>query len=145
MIIQKNQADELVLVDIKNNAKKQQYVKQCIRRAYIVSICQPEATFNYSIAVQSKKPNNKDIALLNKQIQWQLDYKLHNLCFKAINLSTAKLFVFIDGFFANNKNQSFQIGYVIIFANEYSYTNTNKFIIKDNTIYWSLTKCRRVT
>ena len=36
------------------------------RRAYIASICQQKATFDYSIAAQSKKPSNMDIALLNK-------------------------------------------------------------------------------
>ena len=68
MVVQKNQAEKLVLVDIKDNAKKQQYVEQRARGAYIASICQPEATFDYLIAAQSKKPNNKDIALLNKRI-----------------------------------------------------------------------------
>ena len=70
---------------------------------------------------------------------------MRGLCFKAIDLSNAKLFVFVDGFFANNKDQSFQIGYVIIFANKHSYTNTNKFTIKGNTIYWSLIKCQYIT
>ena len=55
MIVQKNQAEKLVLTDTKNNTKKQQYIKHCIRRAYIVSICQPKATFNYLIAAQFKK------------------------------------------------------------------------------------------
>ena len=69
MVVQKNQTEKLVLVDIKDNAKKQQYVEQCARGAYIASICQPEATFDYSITAQSKEPSNKDIALLNKRIQ----------------------------------------------------------------------------
>ena len=42
---------------------------QCARRAYIASICQTEATFDYLITVQSKKPSNEDIALFNIQIQ----------------------------------------------------------------------------
>ncbi len=113
--------------------------------AYIASICQPEATFDYSIAAQSKEPIDDDIALLNKRIQWQLDNQLHGLRFKAINLSTTKFFVFVDGSFANNKDQSSQIGYVIILANEYSQANINKFTIEGNIIYWSSTKCRRVT
>lgn len=75
----------------------------------------------------------------------EVDYKLHNLYLKAIDLSTVKLFIFINGFFANNKDQSFQIGYIIILANQYSYTNTNKFTIKGNIIYRSLTKRQCVT
>ena len=68
MVIQKNQAEKLIFVDIKDNAKKQPYIEQHARGAYIVSIYQLEATFHYSIAAQSKKPSNKDIALLNKRI-----------------------------------------------------------------------------
>ena len=145
MVVQKNQVEKLVLVDIKDNAKKQQYVEQRAHRAYIASICQPEAAFDYSIAAQSKKLSNENIALFNKRIQWQLDHKLHGFCFKAIDLSTAKLFVFVDGFFANNKDQSSQISYVIVLANKHSHANINEFTIEGNIIYWSSTKCRRVT
>lgn len=145
MVVQKNQAEKLVLINIKGNAKKQQYVKQRARGAYIASIYQPEATFDYLIAIQSKKPNNKDITLLKKRIQWQLDYKLYGFCFKSIDLSTAKLFVFVDRSFANNKDQSSQIGYIIVLANKHSHANTNKFTIEGNTIYLFSTKCRRVT
>ncbi len=116
-------------------------MEQRARGVYIASICQPEATFDYSIAAQSKEPCNNDIALRNKRIQWQLDNKLCGLYFKAIDLSTTKFFVFVDGSFANNKDQSSQIGYVIILANKYSHANTNKFTIKGNIIHWSLTKC----
>ena len=79
-------------------------MEQRARRAYIASICQLEATFDYSIAAQSKESCNKDIAFLNKQIQCQIDYKLRGFCLKAIDLSTIKLFIFVDGSFANNKD-----------------------------------------
>ena len=117
-------------------------MEQRARGAYIASICQLKATYDYSIAAQSKKQSNENIALFKKQIQWQLKHKLCGLCFKAIDLSTAKLFVFVDGFFANNKDQSSQIGYVIVVANKHLHANTNEFTIKSNTIHWSLTKCR---
>ncbi len=145
VVVQKNQVEKLVLEDIKDKAKKQQYVEQCARGAYIASICQPEATFDYSIAAQLKKPSDDNIDLLNKRIQWQLDNKMRGRCFKAIDLSNAKLFVFIDGSFANNKDHSSQIGYVIVFANKYSYANTNEVTIKGSIFHWSLTKCQRVT
>lgn len=116
-------------------------MKQYVCRAYIMLIYYLEATFDYLIAAQSKEPNNKDIAFLNKRIQWQLDYKLYGLSFKAIDLLAIKLFIFIDESFANKKDQSSQISYVIVFTNKYSHTNINKFIIKDNTIHWSLIKC----
>lgn len=51
-----------------------------------------------------KKSSNEDIALLNKYIQWQLNNKMCGLCFKVIDPSNAKLFVFVDGSFTNNKD-----------------------------------------
>lgn len=65
---------------------------------------------------------------------------MRNLYFKAIDLSNIKLFVFVNRFFVNNKNQSSQIGYIIILANKNLYTNINKSTIKGNTIHWFLTK-----
>ena len=50
-----------------------------------------------------------------------------------INLPTAKLFVFVDGLFANNKDFSSQLGYKIIIANES--TRENDFIIYGNLIH----------
>ena len=35
----------------------------------------------------------------------------------------------------NNQDQSYQICYVIIFVNEYLYTNSNKFIIEENILH----------
>lgn len=39
MVVQKNQVEMLVLVNIKDNAKKQQYVKQDAHSVYFTSIC----------------------------------------------------------------------------------------------------------
>lgn len=100
---------------------------------------------DYPITAQSKKSSNKDITLLNKEIYWQLDNKIRGLCFKAINFSKAKLFIFLDRSFANIKDQSFQIGFIIIIVNKYLYANISKFTIKGDIIYWSLTKCQCVT
>lgn len=71
---------------------------------YITSICQTVVILNYFLVIQSKKSSNDNITLINNWIQWQLDNKLQSFCFKAIDLSITKLFGFIDGFFANNKD-----------------------------------------
>jgi hypothetical protein len=65
----------------------------------------------------------------------------------ALDLECTKLFVFVDSSFANNKDFSSQIGYLIILANETEtiFTRTNKFVIKGNLIYYSSTKSKRVT
>jgi hypothetical protein len=65
----------------------------------------------------------------------------------ALDLECTKLFVFVDGSFANNKDFSSQIGYLIILANETETisTETNEFAIKGNLIHYSSTKSKRVT
>ncbi len=62
-----------------------------------------------------------------------------------LNLEHVKLFVFVDGSFANNKDFSSQIGYLIILANETNSTTNDEFVIKGNLIYYSSTKSKRVT
>lgn len=60
-----------------------------------------------------------------------------------LDLETAKLFVFVDASFANNKDYSSQIGYVIVLGNEHP--SDGKFVLIGNIIHWSSTKCKRVT
>jgi hypothetical protein len=64
-----------------------------------------------------------------------------------LDLKYIKLFVFVDGSFVNNKDFSSQISYLIIIANKTKTISikTNKFIIKENLIYYSFIKTKRVT
>lgn len=143
ILTQKNQGKKLALVDLKANDREQQYVEQRARGAYIASICQPEAAFDMSVAAQAQIPTEGDIKLLNKRIQWQLDNLDRGLTYVALDLSKAKLFVFADGSFANNKDLSSQIGYVIVLAEETMRTEIS-FSIKGNTITHSSVKSKRV-
>ena len=60
-----------------------------------------------------------------------------------LDLEHAKIFIFVNGSFINNKDFSSQIRYKIILANK---TAGNKeFKIKGNLIYYSLTKSKQVT
>jgi hypothetical protein len=65
----------------------------------------------------------------------------------ALDLECIKLFVFVDGSFANNKDFSSQISYLIIIANETKTISigTDEFTIKENIIYYSSIKTKRVT
>ena len=58
-----------------------------------------------------------------------------------LDLACTKLFVFVDGSFANNKDFSSQIGYLIILAP----TGNEESEIKENLIHYSSTKSKRVT
>jgi len=142
-VTQKGQANKLSLVDAKQDDAKQRYVVQRARGAYIASICQPEAAFDLSAAAQATDPNEADIKALNKRIQWQIDNKSRGLRFQELDLETAKLFVFVDGSFANNQDMTSQIGYILVLGNEAQ--GEAEFTLTGNTIHWSSTKCKRVT
>ena len=52
-----------------------------------------------------------------------------------LNKESLQLLVFTDASFANNKDLSSQIGYILVLADS----------INANILHWSLTKCKRVT
>jgi len=63
-----------------------------------------------------------------------------------LDLARTKLFVFVNGSFANNKDLSSQIGYEIILANETTDSyKENTFQLRGNLIHYSSTKSKRVT
>jgi hypothetical protein len=53
-----------------------------------------------------------------------------------LDISSLSLLVFTDASFANNKDLSLQIGFVIILIDRNQ---------SANILYWSLIKCKRVT
>lgn len=116
-------------------------MEQRAREAYIATICQPEAAFDLSVAAQHQDPTEADVNALNKRIMWQMQNLDRGIKYIAIDLSTAKLFVFVDGSFANNKDFSSQVGYEVILVNESA--KNEEFEITGNLIHWSSTK--RVT
>jgi hypothetical protein len=140
---QKEQGKKIQLIDINAADFKQKYIEQRARGAYIASICQPEAAFDLSVAAQHQEPTKDDVAILNKRLQWQLDHLDRGLTYVPLDMSTAKLFVFVDGSFANNKDFSSQIGFLIIIANETAHND--EFTINGNLVHWSSTKSKRVT
>jgi hypothetical protein len=140
---QKDQAKKIKLVDPKSTDRKKEYMEQRARGAYIATICQPEASFDLSVAAQQQDPLDDDITALNKRLKWQMEHIDRGLTYIALDLATAKLYVFVDGSFANNKDLSSQIGYELILANET--TQDEQFKITSNLIHWSSTKCKRVT
>ncbi|KAM4063185.1 DUF1421 multi-domain protein [Hirsutella rhossiliensis] len=83
-------------------------------------------------------PEDKDYAILNKRLQWQMDHQLRGLTYKPIDLATAKLMVFTDGSFANNKDLSSQLGFVIALVNETNHKE-KQFEISGNIVHWSST------
>jgi hypothetical protein len=115
---------------------KDQYIAQRARGAYIALVCQPEASFDLSFAAQVINPNEDDTKALNKRLDWQINNPSRGLKYVKLDVNSLQLLVFTDASFANNKDLSSQIGYIIVLA------DTTK---KANIIHWSSVKCKRVT
>jgi hypothetical protein len=110
-------------------------VAQRARGAYITTVCQPESSYDLSFATQVTDPQEADVKQLNKRIQWQIDNATRGLTFVPLDMSSLSLLVFTNASFANNKDLSSQIGFVIIL------TDRNQ---SANVLHWFLIKCKRV-
>ena len=95
-------------------------MQQRARGAYLAGLCQPEAAFDLSIAAQHQEPAEEDVKALNSRLSWQMKAQDRGIRAIPVDLKTTKLYVFADGSFANNKDLSSQLGYIIILANETS-------------------------
>ena len=135
---QKGQGKKIDVVDEKEPQPK--YREQRARAAYLASICQPEASFDLSVAAQHQEPDDQDILALNNRLSWHMRNLDRGLRYIPIDLKTAKIFVFVDGSFANNKDLSSQLGHEIIIANESANDLENEFTIYGNLIHWSSTR-----
>lgn len=123
---------------------KQSYIQQRARGAYIATICQPEASFDLAAAAQTTDPQKEEIVRLNKRIQWQKDNVSRGLTYVQLDMDNLKLFAMVDASFANNKDMSSQMGYVIVLGNE-STIDSNSFQLRGNIVHWSSIKCKRIT
>jgi hypothetical protein len=104
---------------------KKQYVTQRARDAYLTSICQSEASFDLSHAAQFIEStfSSDDIISLNKRLQWQIINQIRDLRYVKLNQSSLQLVVFTDSSFANNRDFSSQIDYVICLSDSINKTN----------------------
>jgi hypothetical protein len=68
---QKGQGKKIELINTTADVANfcQSYIEQRARGAYIASICQPEAAFDLSVAAQHQRPEQPDIAMLNKRLE----------------------------------------------------------------------------
>lgn len=143
---QKGQGRKLTPIDLTSEPKtlKDDYIQQRARGAYISSICQPEAAFALSVAAQLQQPAVEHATTLNTCLNWMIANQDRGIDYIPLDLSTAKIFVFCDGSFANNKDLTSQLGFVIVIANETTGENST-FNIKGNLIHFSSVKSNRVT
>ena len=119
----------------KNLSTKNQYVAQRVRGAYFASICQLEVSFDLFYAVQSIEYTFNDISQLNKRLTWQLINKSKKFKYVRLHQNSFQLVVFCNAFFVNNRDLSFQIGYVVCLTDKSGTANL---------IHWTNIKCKRV-
>ncbi|RFU24242.1 hypothetical protein B7463_g12093, partial [Scytalidium lignicola] len=119
-----------------NLTTKEQYIAQCARGAYITSVCQPEALYNLSVAAQAIDLSQEDVKSLNKRLQWQIQNAARGIQFVKLEKETLQLLIFTDTSFANNRDLSSQIGYIVALADQKG---------NANTLHWTSVKCKRVT
>ncbi|KHJ30833.1 hypothetical protein EV44_g3495 [Erysiphe necator] len=120
----------------KASSTHDQFVAQRARGAYTASVCQPEASFDLSSAAQAVRLNNTDINSLNKRLKWQVENSERGLRYVELDKSSIELVVFTDSSFANNKDFSSQIGFVVVLKDKEN---------RANILHWSSTKCKRIT
>lgn len=131
-ITQKKQIKKIQLLE--KTFTKEDDVQQCARGAYIATVSQPQAAFALSYAAQITEPTSDDADFLNRCLLWQTLGK--GLNFVELDSSTLRLLAFTDSSFANNRDLTSQIGYVIVLADAKNIANI---------IHWQSVKCRRVT
>ena len=68
MLRQKEQGKKIKTVNANLLTYQQSYIKQQACRAYIASICQPEAVFDMSVAAQHQQLIKEDVIALNKHL-----------------------------------------------------------------------------
>ena len=120
---------------IKKMTSNDQYITHQTRNAYVISICQFEILFDFSYAAQAIIIILNDITSLNKRLKWQIENKTRNFKYVKFDINSLRLMIFIDFFFVNNWNFSFQINYLIFLIDAVNWINI---------LHWSLIKCKRM-
>jgi len=84
----------------------------------------------------------EEIKALNARLQWQMNNLERGFWYVPVNLQSAKVYIFVDGSFTNNKDLSSQIGFVLVIGIELE--RVAEFILIRNIIHTSSTKCKKV-
>ncbi|KAI1387098.1 uncharacterized protein F4822DRAFT_443927 [Hypoxylon trugodes] len=99
----------------------------------------------YGLSTTQKGQAEKLELLDPKGSDMQMDNKDRGLNYMELDPQDLRLYIFVDGSFANNRDMSSQIGYIVVLGNEKPTTHDNELRIDGNVIHWSSTKCKRVT
>jgi hypothetical protein len=111
-----------------------EYIRQRALGAYLATVSQSEASFMLSYAAQITDPTWDDAQFLNRCLQYQMTAP--GLKFVQLDKDSLRLIAYTDSSFANNRDHSSQIGYVIALVDKDG---------NANLVHWQSVKCRRVT
>jgi hypothetical protein len=87
--------------------------------------------------------DSDNLKRFNKRLKWQMEHLNQGLSYVNVNLNAAKIFIFADGLFANNKDLNSQLGFLIVLV--YKDHLKSSFALIGNIVHWSSTKCKRIT
>jgi len=116
--------------------KKDQYVSQRARGAYISSVCRPDLVFGFASAAQFTNPNCSNARTLNKNIKKCIDTSELGLNYVSLDPSSISFGIFIDAAFANNTDYSSQLGFVTVLMDSSGTANI---------VHYGSIKSKRVT
>ena len=112
------------------------YVAQRARGAYIASMCRPDLAYGFSSAAQYSKPETDQARFLNKYIKTCIQSKDQKLNFVKLEIETLTISVFVDAAFANNTDNSSQLGFLTVLMDQHYFCNI---------VHYRTCKCKRVT
>jgi hypothetical protein len=131
-VTQKKQISRICTLN--SDFSREDYIRQRALGAYLATVSQPEAAFMLSYAAQITEPTWDDAQFLNRCLQHQI--VAPGIRFVRLDEASLRLIAYTDSSFANNRDHTSQIGYVIALADKDG---------NANLIHWQSVKCRRVT
>jgi hypothetical protein len=136
---QADQINKIQEIETKNLTSPQfvveRFVAERARAAYVASMCRPDIAFCIAAASQVTEPTLADVTALNAVLRKLKETAEKGLDFVPLNLERLHLAVFVDASFANNRDLTSQLGFVITLADG----------DHDNIVHWGSVKSRRVT
>jgi hypothetical protein len=70
------------------------------------------------MAAQAHNSDSDDLKRFNKRLKWQIKHLDRGLNYVHVDLNAAKIFIFADESFANNKDLNSQLGFLMVLAHE---------------------------
>ncbi|KAI0996311.1 hypothetical protein K3495_g11869 [Podosphaera aphanis] len=127
------QGKKIKLVNLQDPNRLDIYKRQRALGTWMSSNCQPLVAFKLSRAAQFQNPEEQEIKDLNSALREQQKDVNRGLRYINLDLDKLKAYCWVDGSFANNKDLTSQIGFVITLGNETF--GENKFTFCASELY----------